>query len=171
MKTRKLNWMLLPALVLFVSTAFAQPMQGPCMGKCGAKIPGLTEEQQKQIDKFSVAHQKQMLDLRNQLQEKKARYQTLMTKDVPDMKAINQTIDEMGALKTQMMKARAEHHQMVRKDLNEEQRLFFDTHFGKGMGMKVGKHREGKRMGRHQRMNRDCPNQERAIIEEEILKN
>ncbi|MBN2349390.1 MAG: Spy/CpxP family protein refolding chaperone [Bacteroidales bacterium] len=90
-------------------------------------LPDLTEEQQVQLNDLRIAHLKEMAPLRNQLNEKKAHLQTLSTVENPDMKSINKTIDEMGSIKTQMMKNRAAHQQQVRNLLNDEQKLVFDS--------------------------------------------
>ena len=89
-------------------------------------IPDLTEAQQKKIDEIRLVHQKNMLGFRNELSEKDAHLQTLRTADKADMTAINQTVDEIGAIRTQMMKERENHFQQVRAQLTDEQRLRFD---------------------------------------------
>ena len=64
---------------------------------------------------------------------------TLETAENPDIKAINNLIDEMSVIKTKMAKDRAANHQEVRKLLTEEQRIKFDLNAGKkGMGKKNG---------------------------------
>jgi len=96
--------------------------QQPCQ-----RIPNLTEDQQEQLQALRVEHMQEITDYRNQLNEKRARLRTLETKDDPNMEAINQVIEEMGAIRTAMQKARASHRQEVRKLLNEEQRVFYDS--------------------------------------------
>lgn len=91
-------------------------------------IPDLTEEQEEQLQKIRIEHLKVMLPLRNQLAEKEARLRTLSTADDVDMKKINQTIEEIGEIRVQMMKQRAVHQQEIRKLLTEKQRVFFDSH-------------------------------------------
>jgi Spy/CpxP family protein refolding chaperone len=125
-------------LVFFsVSSAFSQhgQMNGSKNGQ-GYKqnIPDLTEEQQKKIDEFAITHQKKMLQFKNQINEKDAALNTLRTADKADMNAINKTIDEMGAIKIQMMKERENHHQQVRAILTDKQRVIFDSHQGMGKG-------------------------------------
>ena len=117
-----------------------------------AGIPNLTEDQQKKIADLRVTHQKEMLALRNQMGELKAKQNTLSTADKPDMKAINANIDEITKLQNQILKNAAEHKQQVRSLLTDEQRLWFDTHhrsgFGKGQGMGG---QNGGRMWRQER--------------------
>jgi Spy/CpxP family protein refolding chaperone len=95
-------------------------------------IPDLSADQQKKIEDLSIGHQKKMLQLRNQIQEKEAALNTLRTADKAEMTAINKTIDEIGAIKTQIMKEREAHNQQVRSILTESQKVFFDTRGGKG---------------------------------------
>jgi Spy/CpxP family protein refolding chaperone len=92
----------------------------------------LTEAQQKKIDELRTLHQKNMLQHRNQLAEKNARLQTLRTAEKADMTAINKTIDEIGTLKTQMMKERENHIQQIRGQLTDSQKVQFDSKAGKG---------------------------------------
>ncbi len=95
-------------------------------------VSDLNEAQQKKIDELRIAHQKNMLKFRNQMGEKSAQLQTLRTAEKADMNAINKTIDEIGALKTQMMKEREDHRQQVRSVLTDSQRVQFDMHRGYG---------------------------------------
>ncbi|MEM6522183.1 MAG: periplasmic heavy metal sensor [Bacteroidota bacterium] len=107
------------------------------------RIPNLTEEQKEKIKGLRTENQNQVLPLRNTLGEKEARLKTLSTAEKADMKSINAMIEEIGELKTEIAKLRASTHQKVRAELNDEQRLFLDTHVGKGQGM-----RQARRMHR-----------------------
>jgi len=104
----------------------------------------LSDEQQQQIETMRTAHMEKMLPMQNELKEKKAHLNTLSTAKVADTKAINSTIDEIGALKVKMMKERESHQQDIRKVLNDEQRIKFDMHRahkggkGKGQGHRHG---------------------------------
>jgi len=121
--------------------------QQPCQ-----RIPNLTEDQQEQLQALRVEHMQEMTDHRNQINEKRARLRTLQTKDDPNMEAINQVIEEMGAIRTTMQKNAASNRQEVRKLLNEEQRAFYDSRMmrcgnfqGRGMGHGgKGMHRPGR---------------------------
>ena len=106
-----------------------QPIEGQLKG-----LLNLTDEQQSALKKLQVTHQKEMLPLRNELGEKKAKMRTLQTAENADLKAINALIDEISLIKTKMAKAKAAKHQAIRKLLTEEQRLQFDLHYSqKGM--------------------------------------
>lgn len=115
-------------------------------------IPDLTEEQQSQIDELRVGQMKEMTSFRNRLMEKRAHLRTLQTKDNPDMNAINQTIEEMGQIRTNMHKALAEHRQNVREVLNEDQRAFYDARIMNRRGRFGGRHDMGR--GHHGRPGR-----------------
>ncbi len=103
--------------------------------KCGKDIPDLTDEQKAQMEKLQVEHMKSMQPLQNELAEKQAQLHTLTTAAEVSMSRINSLIEEIGKLKTEMMKIREKHHQDVRKILNEKQRLFFDNQSGPRHGM------------------------------------
>ena len=132
---KTLLFIVLGFLTINANQTFAQkgkPCPGMGEGKgLNCQIPDLTEAQIKKIDELKIVHQKNMLNINNQLEEKNARLQTLRTADKADMNAINKTIDEIGALKIQMMKERENHLQQVRAQLTENQRLQFDMKHGK----------------------------------------
>ena len=132
--------MFIAASLILTASAFAQPgrMHSEGMGKqCMhgkehkghmSMIPDMTEQQKEQMEELRTEHLKVMLPLKNQLTEKHARLNTLSTVENVDMKKINKTIDEIGEIKTKMMKEHASHRQEIRKLLTEDQRLVFDMH-------------------------------------------
>lgn len=138
--TSKHIMLLIAASLILTGSAFAQqPIRQP--GEIAKQhmydkehaehmpmLPDLTEKQKEQIKQLRTEHMKAMLPLKNQLMEKKARLHTLSTGEKVDMKAINDMIEEIGAIKTKIMKEQAAHRQEVRKLLTTEQRLMFDTH-------------------------------------------
>ena len=95
--------------------------------KPGPIIPDLTEDQEEQIQSLRTDYLKAILPMRNELAEMNARLQTLSTADNADMSQINGLIEDMGAIKMQMMKAGAAHRQEIRKLLTDEQRVVFDS--------------------------------------------
>jgi Spy/CpxP family protein refolding chaperone len=127
-------------LLLVAGTAFAQPpgtqeKAGGRKGMHGCEkhdqrmmIPDLTEEQHEQIKALRVEHMQSMQTLRNEFGEHQARLRTLTTKSKVNMNEVNRVIDQIGALRTQMMKQRVAHHQSIRESLTDEQRVFFDAH-------------------------------------------
>ncbi len=144
--------LLIAVSIILSSSAFAQQrgMQPGEMGKPGTHdkehaehmpmIPDLTEKQKEQIKQVRTEHLKAMLPLKNQLMEKRARLHTVSTSENVNMKEINDIIEEIGAIKTQMMKERAAHRQEVRSLLTEEQRVIFDAH---KPGLHDGEHHGG----------------------------
>lgn len=137
----KSNKIVLPtvALLFLVTTAFAQmpemkPERAEGEGHCKGRgermmmIPDLTDQQMEQMKSMRTEHMKEMQSLRNQIGEKKARLRTLSTTDKVNMTEINKVIDEMGEMRTQMMKMREQHRQNIRKMLTDDQRIFFDSH-------------------------------------------
>jgi len=119
-------------LAAFTSKSYAQSNKG-CghQGEGACIMSTLSADQKTKMEKLKFDHRKAMLPVKNQIGEKKAHLQTLMTADVADMEAINKTIDEMGQLKTQAAKMKAAHQQEIRKILTPEQRLEFDLKMAK----------------------------------------
>lgn len=102
-----------------------------------------TDEQKKKMREIHLKTAKEVMTLKNQEAERKARLRTLTTADKPDMNEINKTIDEMTALKSQIMKKKVAAKMEVRSLLNDEQRLHFDMKGDKMMKrMKMKKHVE-----------------------------
>ncbi len=137
----KISALALFAALISVTSLSAQQMNGtgPGQGQGQGKgycqnIPNLTAEQQTKIEKLRTAHLKEMLPLRNQMNEKRARLQTLQTAENADINAINATIDEMGVIRTTMQKKSAAHKQEIRKLLTDEQKIYFDSRPNKGHG-------------------------------------
>lgn len=97
------------------------------MKKKGPHIPDLSEEQKEQLKAVRVKLQRETLPLKNSLREKEARLQTLTTEGGSE-KEVNKVIDEIGAIRTKMMKVRTAHHMEMKKFLTEEQILFVDSH-------------------------------------------
>jgi len=155
MKTKKQLLGIILAIALIISSGISVNAQNSGKGMLN-NIPNLTEEQTAKIEALKTPHMKEMLPLKNQMAEKKAQLTTLTTAEKADMDAINKKIDEIGTLKTQMLKKREAHKQDIRKILSEEQRLMFDMHqgnckgkgqMGEGKGMRKGNGPHGKGMG------------------------
>ncbi|PKP06761.1 MAG: hypothetical protein CVU10_04170 [Bacteroidetes bacterium HGW-Bacteroidetes-5] len=88
--------------------------------------PKFTQEQRESIKALRFELEKEMVQVQNQLGEKKAQLKTLQQVDKPDMKAINSKIDEITSLQNKMMKAKAANTAKIRSLLTDEQRLMFD---------------------------------------------
>jgi Spy/CpxP family protein refolding chaperone len=140
--------MLLAAVLLSLNTnVFAQTGYGNGNGQGNGNsqgyfcdnIPNLTTDQQTKIEKQRTTQWKEMQNYRNQLNEKRARLQTLRSVDNADMSTINKTIDEIGVIQTSMQKKREQHFQDVRNLLTDDQRVYFDNfHSGRGNGQGRG---------------------------------
>lgn len=93
-------------------------------------LPNLTNDQKKQMKNIMLNTRKQVLPLQNQMREKRDHLRTLATADKTDMKAINQTIDKIGSLRTQITKDRVASVEKVRNLLTDDQRIIFDSRIG-----------------------------------------
>ena len=119
------------------------PMQHPKMGQGHFnKIPNLTDQQKEQMKALHTAFLKTTNPLKNQLAEKRAHLRTITAVDKPNQKEIDNTIDEIGQLRTQMLKARTDMQLKVRALLTEEQKIHFDA-------MKASSHGKSKKMNQH----------------------
>ncbi|MCF8294482.1 MAG: Spy/CpxP family protein refolding chaperone [Bacteroidales bacterium] len=170
MKTQVKNlagMLLIMAILVTSLSAFSQPgMRGnrnldndrPGTARIDQDHPffdSLSDDQKAKIKTIQLNHQKEMIQLKNQLREKKARLISLQTMDSPNVKEIDAQIDAIGALKVQIAKKRSQVHLSIRELLTEEQRILFDSRLASGKGMKNGKGiKNGRgnkgRMGRNQ---------------------
>lgn len=106
-------------------------------GPRGPSIPNLTEEQKEQLHAFKLELDKSTLPLKNQVAEKEARLRTLTTAESFDERAVNKVIEEIGDLKTSLMKIKVANEQKVKSVLTEEQVIAFNNHMSKkGKGPK-----------------------------------
>ena len=143
------------------ATVFAQPGQqrralqdrpGPGWSQRGdlerpvMRLPDLTDGQRERIRQLHLEQREAMLPLQNQIGEKRAHLRTLTTGEEPDRAAANRIIEEMGALRTEMMKLRLEHRMEVRGLLTDEQRIIFDSMPARGgrMDRPMGRRRPGR---------------------------
>lgn len=96
-------------------------------GQICMMLPDLTEEQQSKIETYRLSHLKEMNTHSNQMNELRAKRQTLITSDNSDMKEINAIIDQMTGVHNKMLKTSAKHRQDVRSQLTDEQKVYFDS--------------------------------------------
>lgn len=124
-------------------------------GPKGPQIPNLTEEQKEQLHTFKLEMDKSALPLKNQVAEKEARLKTLTTASSYDSRAVNKVIEEIGDLKTDLMKLHVGQTEKVKSILTEEQVIAFNNQLAngpkkgqqKGQGQKGGP-RPGQGRGR-----------------------
>jgi Spy/CpxP family protein refolding chaperone len=136
MKTKNFFRLLIVAVLLMsVSAAYSQPgknfenrqmncnqVNSNCKG-----IPNLTDEQMQKIEALRIEFLNETNSLKSDLKIKEAELHKLQIADNPDMTAISKKIDEIGSLRTQIQKKKAENHQKVRALLTKEQRVYFDN--------------------------------------------
>ncbi len=93
-----------------------------------SEIPDLTDKQKEQIKEIQMKKAKQIIPIKNELGEKKARMKTLMSADKPQKEEIMNLVEEMGRLKTQMKKIKITSKLDIHNILTEEQRLWIQMH-------------------------------------------
>lgn len=103
-----------------------QGMEMNQKGPRGPHIPNLTEEQKEQMHAFQIEFHKSALPIENQVGEKEARLKTLTTASSYDERAVNKVIDEIGDLKTELMKLKVANGQKIKSILTDEQSLAFN---------------------------------------------
>ncbi len=99
----------------------------------------LTDEQKAQVKKIREDGYKVSKPLHDELRELKARQQTLITANNPDMNTINSNIDKMSVLQNRLAKIRTQHRQEIRSLLTNEQRMQFDRQKQQRMKRHLGK--------------------------------
>jgi len=90
-------------------------------------LPGLTNEQKDKIYQSDMDHLKLMTPYHNQIREKKARLQTLLSTSPFDLKAADQIAEELGKLETTILKEMIRHDQELRNLLTPLQQVLFDS--------------------------------------------
>lgn len=148
MKTRPI---MIIALMIFISGSIFAQGNSDQKSKTGDRhfmnIPDLTDAQKDQIKEMRTDHMKEVMPLKNDLNEKRARLQTLSTGDNVDLNKVYTAIEEIGKIKIDLAKKRAGFKHGVRNVLTEDQRVYFDMHSGHKHKMhKQGKHMQHKRM-------------------------
>ena len=153
---KRLIFILSLAVAMISSTAFAQNGYGGGQSRMGkgqnysgqrsgqgtnCMLPDLTEEQRTKIDDLRVKHLKDAKSLQDNLAEKSVKLQSLRTEDRVDMDEINDLIEEAGKVRIELAKKREAHRQEVRSLLTDSQRIFFDSHQGRGNRGGRGHHR------------------------------
>lgn len=142
-KMKQLMLLLLVALCFAGLNAFSQPAdhEMPPHGKMGERpekmdhafLPNLTDDQKSQIDKLNLDFQKQTLQTRNQIGEKHAQLRTTVTQEKADLKKVDALIDDIGKLKSSIMKERVKTDLQIRALLTDEQKVLFDQRIAHSM--------------------------------------
>lgn len=108
-------------------------------------VENLTPEQEAKIQQLRTAQVEKRLKHRSQMDELRARQRTLMLEKNPDMNAVNAVVDQMTALRGEMMKESIRHRQAIRSLLTDEQRVKFDAHSQRGPRQQQQEGRPGLR--------------------------
>jgi Spy/CpxP family protein refolding chaperone len=120
-------------ILMFAISAFAQEDRDengppipphPMMGL--RNIPGLTTDQLSKIDKLQLEHRKAVLPVRTKLEAAQLELKSLILESA-DLKKIDDQINEIGKVKTEMMKLRVRHQLDIRNLLTDEQKVYFDA--------------------------------------------
>jgi Spy/CpxP family protein refolding chaperone len=90
-------------------------------------LPDLSNEQREKIRLSNLEHMKTMTPLQNQVREKKARLQTVLTASPYDARSADQLADELGKLGTAILKEMIRHDQGLRNLLTPDQQVIFDS--------------------------------------------
>lgn len=120
------------------------PHEGGKKGKMHM-IDGLTTDQEAQIKKLHTGFRKEMLPLKAEAKTKRAALEQLQLGDNVDQAKVKVATEELFALKARMAVMKADQRQKVRKVLNDEQRVQFDSML---LDRKEGRGKGGKAMHR-----------------------
>lgn len=115
-------------LVLISSSAYTQRCrQGDNRGPKGLMgIPDLSTEQIQKIEKLRLERQKTVLTLKTKIKSAHLDLQGLIMEG-SDQKILDKKIEEIGKMKTELMKKRVAHRMEIRNLLTDEQKVIFDT--------------------------------------------
>jgi Spy/CpxP family protein refolding chaperone len=114
------------AVAFFVPSSFSQKKIEKIVKHKHIGMSGLTEDQQKKAESLDLEMEKAVLPLEAQMEVRQAELKGLAIADNPDKGAIDKKIEEIGALRTQIMKKRIQNKLAVRALLTPEQRIDFD---------------------------------------------
>lgn len=92
-----------------------------------SQIPDLTDEQKTQIEELQDSLRSETEPIKEEIREKKDALHSLVTNDSATTEEIDALIDEIGALKTSMMKYRVATDKDVRNVLTDEQLEYLDS--------------------------------------------
>ncbi len=152
--------MILISTLAALAVTAAVLAQAPWGNPAVAKELGLSPQQQQQLTDLRFKHQKEMIDLRRDLELKELALKEEMSKDQPNESAIERAIDSASQAKAAMAKARFRHMQEARAILTPEQwqkaRAWMQAHRGQfrngrgghGWGMQRGGAGQGMGQGR-----------------------
>jgi len=103
-----------------------------------SKIPDLTQEQKTQIKAIKDEFKTENHTTISELKDKKQELRQLTSTESVNIEAVDSMIDEIGTLKTSIMKSKTNMDIEVRSLLTEEQREHFDSRHLHGPKHKKG---------------------------------
>jgi protein CpxP len=117
-------------LMIILTAAYASARRaGPgaegAPGPKGAFMQDLSEEQRTAMREIMEKHREEMEPLRTEMEARNAELQELVRADAGEV-AIFGKLDEIGALRTEMMKVRMAMRLEIRAQLTDEQKEQFD---------------------------------------------
>jgi len=155
MKTQILSITLL--LLFSTASLFAQP-QAYAQTHKNCKIPNLTEQQQTKIDAINLKYKKDVLPLRNEIREMRAKITTLTTQDNVNLEEVYALIDAIAQKKAEIEKKHTAKQNEIRNLLTEEQQVVFDMHKSKSYNNRSGANKNNRSncRGQHQKVQGPC---------------
>jgi len=90
-------------------------------------VPDLTPEQHEKLKAADLKHLEIISPLKAQIVEKKAKLVVLLIDKTFDSKQVNSVVDEIGKLKTEILKQQIIHDQELRGILTPAQKIYFDA--------------------------------------------
>lgn len=104
----------------------------------------LTTEQQTQIDKLRLKHQKEVTLMRDEVRSLNTAYRLMIIDDGVSEAKLKKHITSISAKRETLALKRAQHQRQVRSLLTDEQKVKFDQHVISGRGQRGHKgHRSG----------------------------
>lgn len=150
-------------VVLTVSSVFAQRpgfAQDRQMGPRFQQFQqgtylNLTADQQTQIDKLRLEHQKGVTLLRDEVRSLHTAYRLMIVDDKVSEANLKKQLNKISAKREILALNRAKHQRQVRALLTDEQKVKFDQHILSGRGAKGQRggmyHKGGRNTGRRMR--------------------
>lgn len=138
-------------LILFSALSFGNlfAQRAPRMDNDGPRAMkmaqlDLTEQQQTQIDKLRLEHQKDMTPLRDEIRSLESEFRLMIIDEKASESKLKKQAAKISTKRTEMQLMRAKHLRQVRSLLTDEQKVKFDQHILSGQ----------KKMGRAGKMNK-----------------
>ena len=151
-KLTMLSVVILAFLFLTSGLVFSQMAEREKPSKSGL---GLTPEQKEQIRSIAFEGRKEQIQLQSDLKIANLELRELMTEDKLDKVKINKKLDEIGALRTKLQKARVERMMAFRDILTKEQiQSFRERRLHRGFDRRVIRKEIKLNEGRSQRFQR-----------------